>query len=140
MDQEGTGAPTSPACTPHTQRIHTHTHLYFQGHFSLHHIDFISSFKQAHTIGTLLHLFPSTIPSFDLLELLSRKLWRFIPRPLRAFPGRLSCQIFFHGNKKTTLDVFNTAAKVYPRGIISTYYVRKKRQDIIQRCFPKRKQ
>lgn len=59
---------------------------------------------------------------------------------LRASTGSLSCQIFFFMViRKTTLDVFNTAAKVYPRGVISTYHVRKKRQDIMLHCFPERK-
>lgn len=59
---------------------------------------------------------------------------------LRASTGSLSCQIFFFMViKKTTLDVFNTASKVYPRGIISTYYARKKRQDIMQHHFPEGK-
>ena len=48
--------------------------------------------------------------------------------------------IFFMIIKKTTLDVFNTASNVYPRGIISTYYVRKARQDIMQHHFPEGKQ
>lgn len=45
---------------------------------------------------------------------------------------------FFLGDKKTTLDVFNTAAKVYPRGVISTYHVRKKMKDLMWNQYPAR--
>lgn len=38
---------------------------------------------------------------------------------LSASTGSLLCQIVFIGNKKTTLGVFNAAAKVHPRGAIS---------------------
>lgn len=38
----------SVSTSPYTQ--HTDSHVLFQRHFSLHHIDFISSFKQIHTI------------------------------------------------------------------------------------------